>query len=106
MDESHQDTTNHNSTALGDVEWVLSKKSKLLIPLHKNRIKRTFKVPFDWLNLIGVLLIPFVVTVIGFYATQQITQQQTKTSDLQHQTDLQIAQDQQRETTLQTYLSR
>src|SRR5436305_14721516 len=104
MDESPQDKANNNLTTTKDVEWVLSKKSNLLIPQHKNRRKRTLKVPFDWLNLIGVLLIPFVVTVIGLYATQQITQQQLQASERQHQTDLQIAQDQQQETTLEKYL--
>src|SRR5258708_39051003 len=113
MDENHQDTANNNLAATQDIEWVSSKKSKLLIPQHKNPRKRSFKVPFDWLNLIGVLLIPFVVTVIGLHATQQITfqqaqftQQQNKLSmaanEQQHQTDIQIATDQQQDATLQT----
>lgn len=105
MDEHDQDTTKNHLTTTKDVEWVVSKKSKLLIPQHKNPRKKTFKVPFDWLNLIGVLLIPFVVTVIGLYATQQITQQQAQLSEKQHQTDLQIATDQQREAELETYIS-
>jgi uncharacterized protein YjbI with pentapeptide repeats len=41
---------------------------------------------------------------MGLYFTQQITQQQVQLSNKQHQTDLQIAIDQQRETTLKTYL--
>ncbi|SRR6266849_5315685 len=102
MDADHQDTVNHNSTTIGNVEWVLSRKSDLLIPQYKKQ-RRT--VPFDWLNLIGVLLIPFVVTVIGLYATQQITQQQAQASEKQHQIDLQIAADQQQETSLETYIS-
>lgn len=117
MDENLQDTANNNLTTTEDVEWVVSKKSKLLIPQHKIQRKRIFKVPFDWLNLIGVLLIPFVVAVIGLYATQQITlqqaqftQQQNKLSitanERQHQTDLQIASDQQQEATLEAYLDR
>ena len=71
---------------------------------HKNLRKKTFKVPFDWLNLIGVLLIPFVVTVIGLYATQQITQQQILASQEQHQIDIRIANEQQQEAVLQTYI--
>jgi uncharacterized protein YjbI with pentapeptide repeats len=106
MDANHQETANNNLTPTDDVEWVVSRKSKLLIPQYKNQRKRTFKVPFDWLNLIGVLAIPFVVTFIGLYATQQITEQQAQASERQHQTDLQIAQDQQRETLLQGYLDR
>jgi len=79
-----------------------SKKSKLLIPQHKNQ--RKIKVPFDWLNLIGVLLIPFVIAAGTLYFTQQITFQQAQTSEQQHQTDIQLAQDQQQETTLEKYL--
>ena len=45
-----------------------------------------------------------MILIIGLYFTQQITQQQTQASERQHQTDLQIAQDQGRETTLKTYL--
>lgn len=68
----------------------------------------TGRTLWDWLNLFGVLAIPFVVTILGLYFTQQITQQQAQLSNTanqqQHQTDLQIAEDQQRETTLKTYL--
>src|SRR3989440_5029886 len=103
MDANHQDTVINNVATTQDVEWVLSRKSELLIPQYK---KQRRKVPFDWLNLIGVLAIPFVVTFIGLYATQQITQQQAQASERQHQTDLQIAHDQQRETLLQGYLDR
>lgn len=70
-------------------------------------------------QVLGAIAIPFVVTVLGLYLTQQITLQQARLSDAaskqQHQTDLQIAEDnrrndlkiaddQQRETTLKTYL--
>src|SRR5438105_15725345 len=93
MDENHKNAANNHLMTTEDVEWVRSKKSKLVIPQHKNQRSRTFKFPFDWLNLIGVLLIPFVVTVIGLYATQKITQQQIQASQEQHQVDLQIAKD-------------
>src|SRR5690349_15120261 len=106
MDEKPQTKTNNNLVATEDIRWVLNKKSKLWMPQRKKQKWKTFKdnVPFDWLNLIGVLLIPFVVTVIGLYATQQITQQQAQASERLHQTDVQIAQDQQQETILKTYL--
>jgi uncharacterized protein YjbI with pentapeptide repeats len=125
MDETHQDETGSKSIAVEDVRWVFNKRSKLWVPQHKKwkwfrRWKTSEgKFTFDWLNLIGVLAIPFVVTFLGLYATQQITQQQAQLSDAankqQHQTDIQISQqqrkadqnlatDQQRETTLQTYL--
>jgi uncharacterized protein YjbI with pentapeptide repeats len=73
------------------------------------------EVTFKWLNLLGVFAIPFVVTVMGIYLSQQIGQQQSQVSEQQHQADLQIAatryandqqlaKDQQQEATLQTYL--
>lgn len=63
---------------------------------------------FDWAMLVsqvlGAIAIPFVVTFVGLYFTQQLTQQQALESEKQHDTDLQIAVDQQRETTLNTCL--
>jgi uncharacterized protein YjbI with pentapeptide repeats len=105
MSEDHQDRISHNLITTEKVTWIQSKKSKLLIPQHENQKRKRFKVSFDWLNLIGVLLIPFVVTVIGLYATQQIIQQQILSSESQHQTDIQIAQNQQDETVLTTYIN-
>jgi uncharacterized protein YjbI with pentapeptide repeats len=104
MDVNHQDKTESKSAVAEDVRWV--KRRKLWVPKHKKQRWKTFKdkVPFDWLNLLGVLAIPFVVTVIGLYATQQITQQQTQSSERQHTTDLQIAKDTQEEATLKAYL--
>jgi hypothetical protein len=79
MDENHQNGTSSKLVATDDVTWVESKKSKLLIPQHKGQRKKTLtgKVPFEWLNLIGVLLIPFVIAAGTLYYTQQISQQQT-----------------------------
>src|SRR5438270_8503251 len=114
MDEAHQGETGSKSIVTEDVRWVFNKRSKLWVPQHKKRkwFRRwktsESKLPFDWLNLIGVLAIPFVVTFLGLYATQQITQQQAQLSiaanKQQQQTNLQIADDQQQETTLKTYL--
>src|SRR5260221_7273763 len=115
MDENHQDKTNNNLVATEDVRWVLNKKNRLWIPQHEKqrkvsneRIGFSGRTLWDWLNLLGVLAIPFVVLIVGLYFTQQITQQQTLLSNAankqQHQTDLDIAADQQRETTLKTYL--
>jgi len=65
---------------------------------------------WDWLQFLGVLAIPFVVAGATLFFTQQITQQQAQLSiaanERQHQTDIQIAQNQQQEATLQTYLDR
>jgi uncharacterized protein YjbI with pentapeptide repeats len=58
------------------------------------------KTLWDWLNLLGVFLIPLVIGA----GTILITVQQTALSQSQHQNDQQIANDQQQEATLQTYL--
>jgi uncharacterized protein YjbI with pentapeptide repeats len=58
------------------------------------------KTLWDWLNLLGVFLIPLVIGA----GTIIITVQQTALSQNQHQNDQQIANDQQQEATLQTYL--
>src|SRR5690349_8701818 len=99
MNENHKDATESKLVAAEDVRWVFNKSHGLWIPHHKKWGWRTFKgkVPFEWLNLLGVLAIPFVVLVIGLYATQQITQQQIQSSEKQHQTDLEIANEQQQE---------
>ena len=56
---------------------------------------------WDWIQFFAVLAIPIIVATGTLYLTQQITFQQTQlsltASEKQHQTDLQIAQDQQRE---------
>lgn len=70
---------------------------------------------WDWIQFFAVLAIPIIVAAGTLYITQQITFQQAQASEKQHQTDLQIeatryandqqlATDQQRETTLKTYL--
>jgi uncharacterized protein YjbI with pentapeptide repeats len=65
---------------------------------------------WDWIQFFAVLAIPIIVAAGTLYLTQQITFQQTQlsltASEKQHQTDLQIAQDQQREADLQGYLDR
>ncbi len=110
MDENYQDEADRKSILAENVRWVFNKRSKLWVPQHKKRkwFRRwkTFEdnVPFNWLNLIVALAIPFVVTFLGLYATQQITQQQALLNEKQHQIDLQIAQDQQQEATLKSYL--
>jgi uncharacterized protein YjbI with pentapeptide repeats len=59
------------------------------------------KTPWD---LIQLLLIPLVLAGVGYWFTAQQNQTSLQVSERQHQTDLQIAADQQRETTLQAYL--
>src|SRR6266480_4154633 len=99
MDENDQDKTQSKSIVAKDLKQGKANNEKIAF---------SSKGVWDWLNLLGVLAIPFVVTIVGLYFTQQITLQQAQlsiaTNKQQHQIDLQIAGDQQRETTLITYL--
>ena len=64
----------------------------------------TEKQLWDWLMLIGVLAIPIAVAFGTLLISLQQTQSSQQASERQHQTDIQIANDQQQEATLQTYL--
>jgi Pentapeptide repeats (8 copies) len=66
----------------------------------------TEKALWDWLMLLGVLAIPVAVAFGTFMFSQQQTLTSQAVSERHHQTDLQIATDQQRENTLQIYLDR
>jgi uncharacterized protein YjbI with pentapeptide repeats len=96
-------------------------KSELwLPPSHKpnrpsRRIKRALKAVYKWtglpgktfwdvLQLLGVLAIPVVVVIASSIFSIQLNQTNLRTIKQQHQTDIQIASDQQRETALQNYL--
>jgi len=99
----------------------MAEKTELWLPpsLKRNRppskIKRLAQITYtftgfpgkslwDILQLLGVLAIPVVVVLASslFSNAQNLTNLQV--SEQQHQTDIQIASDQQRETALQTYL--
>jgi hypothetical protein len=71
---------------------------------EKGRTGFAQKTLWDWLNLFGVLLIPIVIAAasIGFSVQQSTTSLQL--SDKQHQSDQNIASDQQRATTLKAYM--
>src|SRR5712691_9181345 len=64
---------------------------------------------WDWIQFFAVLAIPIIVAAGTVYFTLQITLQQAQlsiaASEKQHQTDIQIAQDQQQEATLNAYLN-
>jgi uncharacterized protein YjbI with pentapeptide repeats len=126
MDENHQDKANSNQATIETKLWLppsyTNHKAPIVSAPKKWGINWGFanRTIFDWIMLIsqvlGAIAIPFVVTMIGLYATQQITLQQTQftqqqarlndtTNKQQHQTDIQIAQDQQRETILETYIA-
>jgi uncharacterized protein YjbI with pentapeptide repeats len=62
------------------------------------------KTLWDWLQFLGVLAIPLVVVGATLYFTQQQVLLSDATSKQQHLVDIQLANDQQRETTLKSYL--
>ena len=116
MDENHQDKTGSKLIATEDVRWVFNKRSKLWTPKHKKpfvkRMGFAGKTPWDFIQL---LLIPLVLAGVGFLFSAQQNQTSLQVSERQHRADLQIAAtryandqqlaaDQQRETTLKTYL--
>jgi uncharacterized protein YjbI with pentapeptide repeats len=121
MDENHQNNSNNKLAVTDDGAWVVSKKSKLLIPRHQRPRRAnkgwtgfSSKTLWDWLQL---LIIPLVLATLGFLFNLSQAQindannaQQAKVSEersiQQHLFDQQAALDQQRETTLQTYLDR
>ncbi len=60
----------------------------------------TEKALWDWLMLVGVLAIPIAVAFATFMVSHQQTLSSQVASERQHQTDLQIAAEQRRESTL------
>src|SRR6266581_971486 len=55
-------------------------------------------------DLSQLVIIPLILLLLGFYFTYQQNQTSLNVSNNQHTTDLQIAQDQQHEALLQSYL--
>jgi uncharacterized protein YjbI with pentapeptide repeats len=58
------------------------------------------KTLWDWLQLLGIIAIPFVVVL----ASNALTFQQQQATDAQHKIELSIADDQRQEATLKAYL--
>src|SRR5947209_280912 len=109
MDENHRDKTGKKTIATESQIWLpASYTNHKLPPVPKKKsinwgfAHRSF---WEWILLLGTLFaaigaiaIPFVVTIIGVNFTQQQAQLSIAASERQHQTDLQIARDQQRAT--------
>ena len=114
MDENHLNKIGNTTTAVTDATWVFNGKSKLWVPKHKKPrwLWSGFKdkTTWDWLQLFIQLLTALALPVALFLAAHWFSVQQSQTSELaserQHQTDLQIAADQQREARLQVYFDR
>jgi Pentapeptide repeats (8 copies) len=114
MDENHQDWANHKLVTTEDKLWLppsyTNSKTPPVSSVPKKRginwgfTDKSFwdRFLFLWalLSAFGAIAIPFVI----WNYTQQQAQLSIAASERQHQTDLQIAQDQERETTLKTYL--
>jgi uncharacterized protein YjbI with pentapeptide repeats len=88
-----------------------SKDQERLTRLPKNGGKRLIKGTgfterelWDWLMLVGVLAIPVVVALGTLLFAHQQTLSSQAASERQHQTDIQIAYEQQQEATSQIYL--
>jgi len=113
--KNHQDWANHKLVTTEDKIWLppsyTNNKPPPVSPVPKKRgINWGFahNSVWEWTQFFAVLAIPIIVAAGSLYFTQQITLQQAQlssaTSYKLQQTDLNNAQDQQQETTLQTYL--
>jgi hypothetical protein len=107
MDENHQDATGSKLRATEDIRWVLNKRSKLLVP---ERTGFEGKTRWDrllfWAQVIGAFAIPLSIIGLIVGAWQFNIQQQTdraKTLE-QQQHDRKNLNDQQQQTTWETYL--
>lgn len=112
MDENHQDTANNHLTTTEDIEWVVSKNSKLLIPKYNKKTGFENKTRWDKLQLltqiVGAIAIPLsiialIISVWQFNAQQNYDNQKTAE---QNQATLKNQKDQQQQSTLDTYLDR
>jgi hypothetical protein len=64
------------------------------------------KTLWDWLNLLGVLAIPVVVGIGAAWFTTQQSKASEATNQRQHDTELEISTDNQRESALQAYIDK
>ncbi len=122
MDENHQDKPESKTPATEDklgLPPLSPKDQEKLVHLYKNQRKAIIKetgfsgkMLWDWLQL---LIIPLMLAFGGFWFSLQQSDISAQASNRQHdsdqkiaaenrQNDVQIALDQQRETTLKTYL--
>ncbi len=113
MNGSFRDKTKSNPAEKEIKLWLppLSPKDqKKLKRLRKKtfseRIGFKDKTLWDWLGLLALLAVPLVVAGATLFFTQQQAQLSDAMNKQQHQTDLQIAANQQQEATLQDYMDR
>ena len=119
MDENHQDNAESKLAAIEDTKWVLNAKNALLIPRHLLIPKRESQwpnTPAKWIELLGTPLTILIAVsgllwgVYQFNAQQQSDSQkavqQQQLTRQQEAANAAQALDQQRQTTLDTYLDR
>src|SRR5690242_9911430 len=108
MNENHRDKAESNLVLAEDMKWMLSRKSKLWVPKHKRRAGFTDKTLWDWIQLaiqlFGAIAIPVAIAIgtLWFSSQQNLTSVQIAQDNRKN--DLKIADDQQQEATLKTYL--
>jgi Pentapeptide repeats (8 copies) len=112
LDENHQDNAESKLAAIEDTKWVLNAKNALLIPRHLLIPKHKSEwptTPAKWIELLGTPL-TILITVLGFlWGVYQFNAQQLATAQMQatqEAANAAQALDQQRQTTLDTYLDR
>jgi uncharacterized protein YjbI with pentapeptide repeats len=112
MDTNHQDKNGNKPIATEDKLWIpplTPKEQKEVKQIQKYLQKKSFaermgftgKKPWD---LIQLLLIPLVIAGIGYWFTGQQNQTSLQLGQQQHETDIQIANEQQQEAALKAYL--
>lgn len=101
MDENHQDKTESELIATKEIKWIFNKRKKLWIPQHRKRTGFEDRTRWDRLQLfaqvfgafaIPLSIIALIIGVLQFNGQQAATQAQVL--------------DQQRQTTLDTYIDK
>src|SRR5690242_16910270 len=90
--------------SLQEREWLNRQRRKRWQKLVK-WTDLSDKTLWDWLQLLAVLAVPVAIAIGTMWFSAQQGQANSQASDKQHQTDIQIAQNQQQENALQTYLN-
>ena len=98
------DWTGFNAyTKLWIAHMTNSASSPTFIRIEENQPAKTF---WDWLQLLGVLAIPVVVGLGTVWFSTQQTRISEVNREQQYKTELQLAENQQQETALQTYIDK
>ncbi len=110
MDENHQNVANSHPITTENKIWLppsfINNKAPVAPTSKARGIDWGFggRSVWDWLNLIGVLAVPFVVAGATLLITLEQAQLSNAAAEKQHETDIHIAQEQQQEATLENYL--